>query len=100
LNPAWWPYYLWCGLSVDLYLMIVGNNLASFRSMLGAAVLRGLLAYSYMYLILAPFLWRQFYPWWYIGLKVSLGVAGCVIGAYLASRLAPAIEKATRFAAP
>ena len=21
LNPAWWPYYLWCGVSLDLYLM-------------------------------------------------------------------------------
>lgn len=46
LNPAWWPYYLWCGLSLDLYLLFVGNALATFRVMLGAAVLRGLLAYS------------------------------------------------------
>ena len=100
LNPAWWPYYLWCGVSLDLYLMLVGPALHSFRAMLGAAVLRGLLAYSYMYLILAPFLWQQFYAWWYVGLKVSLGVAGCAIGAWLAWRLAPAIERATRYAAP
>jgi hypothetical protein len=100
LNPAWWPYYLWCGVSLDLYLMLVGQTLHSFRAMLGAAVLRGLLAYSYMYLILAPFLWQQFYAWWYVGLKVSLGVAGCTIGAWLAWRLAPAIERATRYAAP
>ena len=100
LNPAWWPYYLWCGVSLDLYLIFVGHGLLSLRAMLGAAVLRGLLAYSYMYLILAPFLWRQYYAWWYIGLKVSLGVMGCLVGAWLAWRLAPAIEKATRHAAP
>lgn len=100
LNPAWCPYYLWCGLSLDLYLLIAGHALASFRAMLGAAVLRGLLAYSYMYLILAPFLWQQFYAWWYVCLKVSLGVVGCTVGAWLAWRLAPAIERATRYAAP
>ncbi len=80
--------------------MLVGQTLHSFHAMLGAAVLRGLLAYSYMYLILAPFLWRQFYAGWYIGLKVSLGVVGCTIGAWLAWRLAPPIESATRYAAP
>ncbi len=100
LNPAWWPYYLWCGVSLDLYLMLVGHALHSFRAMLGAAVLRGLLAYSYMYLLLAPVLWKQFYAWWYVGLKVSLGVVGCAIGAWLAWRLAPPIERATRYAAP
>lgn len=100
LNPAWWPYYLWCGVSLDLYLMLVGHTLLSFRAMLGAAVLRGLLAYSYMYLILAPFLWHQFYAWWYVCLKVSLGVMGCTVGAWLAWRLAPSIERATRYAAP
>ena len=100
LNPAWWPYYLWCGVSLDLYLMLVGHTLLSFRAMLGAAVLRGLLAYTYMYLILAPFLWHQFYAWWYVCLKVSLGAVGCTVGAWLAWRLAPAIERATRYAAP
>lgn len=63
-------------------------------------MLRGLLAYSYMYLILAPFLWQQFYAWWYVCLKVSLGVVGCTVGAWVAWRLAPAIERATRYAAP
>ena len=100
LNPAWWPYYLWCGVSLDLYLMLVGHTLLSFRAMLGAAVLRGLLAYTYMYLILAPFLWHQFYAWRYVCLKVSLGAVGCTVGAWLAWRLAPAIERATRYAAP
>ena len=100
LNPAWWPYYLWCGVSLDLYLMLVGHALVSFRAMLGAALLRGILAYSYMYLILAPFLWKQFYAPWYVGLKVSLGIIGCTVGACLAWRLAPAIERATRYAAP
>jgi hypothetical protein len=60
-RSAWWPYYLWCGVSLDLDLMLVSQTLHSFRAMLGAAVLRGHLACSYMYLILAPFLWQQSY---------------------------------------
>ena len=59
-------------------------------------MLRGVLAYSYMCLILAPFMWHQFYDWWYIGLKVSMGIIGCIIGTLLAWQLVPAIEKASR----
>ena len=61
INPAWWPYYLWCAAGVEILLLIVGNSMRSLPAMLAAGVLRGLLAYSYMYLILAPFLWHQFY---------------------------------------
>ena len=87
LNPAWWPYYLW---SVSAWTCIDARRPypGPFRAMLGAAVLRGLLAYSYMYLLLAPFLWQQFDAWWYVGLKISLGVVGCTIGAWLAWRFA------------
>jgi len=97
LNPAWWPYYLMCGVGVEILLLLIGRSMRSFWAMLAAGVLRGMLAYSYMYLILAPFLWHQFYAWWYVGLKVALGVVGCTIGGWLAWRLAPAVEKATKY---
>ena len=98
INPAWWPYYLWCAMGVELFLLMVGSQLRSLPAMLGAGVLRGLIAYSYTYLILAPFLWHQFYALWYVGLKIAMGMVGCVIGTVLAWRLAPMIEKATRHA--
>ena len=97
INPAWWPYYLMCAVGIEVLLLLAGNALRSFWTMLSAGVLRGAVAYSYMYLLLAPFLWHQFYAWWYVGLKVSLGIVGCTIGAWLAWRLAPIVEKATRF---
>ena len=97
INPAWWPYYLMCAVFVEILLLIVGNSLRSAWTMMAAGVLRGVVAYSYMYLILAPFLWHQFYAWWYVGLKTSLGVVGCAVGAWLAWRLAPAVEKASQF---
>ena len=96
INPAWWPYYLVCAAGVEILLLVVGNSMRSLSAMLAAGVLRGVLAYSYMYLILVPFLWHQFYDWWYIGLKVSTGMIGCIIGTLLAWQLAPAIEKASR----
>ncbi len=96
INPAWWPYYLWCALGVELTLLVVGAGVRTLPAMLAAAVVRGLLAYSYMYLILAPFLWRQFYAPWYVGLMISMGTLGCIIGAVVAWRLAPTIEKAAR----
>ena len=97
INPVWWPYYLMCAVAVELLLLTTGNAMRSAWKMLAAGVLRGVVAYSYMYLILAPFAWHQFYAWWYVGLKLSLGVVGCIIGGWLAWRLAPAVEKATRF---
>lgn len=96
INPAWWPYYLWCALAVEILLLTVGSHLRTLPVMLAAGVIRGLLAYSYMYLILAPFLWHQFYAPWYVGLKIVMGMIGCGIGAVFAWRLAPTIEKATR----
>lgn len=96
INPAWWPYYLWCAVGVEGLLLILGNSLRTLPAMLATGIVRGVLAYSYMYFILAPFLWHQFYDSWYIGLKVSMGTVGCIIGALLAWQLAPGIEKATR----
>ena len=66
INPAWWPYYLWCALGVEILLLSAGGRVKKLPVMLGAGVLRGLLAYAYMYLILAPFLWHQFYAPWYV----------------------------------
>ena len=93
INPAWWPYYLWCALAVEILLLAVGSHLRTLPAMLAAGVIRGLLAYSYMYLILAPFLWQQFYAPWYVGLKIVMGMIGCGIGAVLAWRLAPRLRK-------
>ena len=97
INPAWWPYYLWCALAVEVFLLVAGGQLRSLPTMLGAGVLRGLIAYLYMYLILAPFFRHQFFAPWYVGRKISLGMVGCAIGSGVAWRLAPAIEKATRY---
>ena len=96
INPAWWPYYLMCAVGVEILLLIVGSSLRSAWTMLAAGALRGVVAYAYMYLIMAPLLWHQFYAWWYVGLKLGLGVVGCLIGGWLAWRLAPAVEKAAR----
>jgi hypothetical protein len=98
INPAWWPYYLWSAVSVELLLLLVGRSLRTLPVMVGVGVLRGLLAYSYMYWILAPFLWRKFYDAWYIAMEMGLGMTGCLLGAILAWQLAPRIEKATRHA--
>jgi hypothetical protein len=95
INPAWWPYYLGSAVGVEILLVVIGHGLRSLPAMLCTGVLRGVLAYSYMYLILAPFLWRQFYDTWYIALKISAGMFGCAVGALIAWRLAPAIEKAS-----
>jgi hypothetical protein len=96
INPAWWPYYLWCALGVEILLLLAGGRMKNLPVMLAVGSLRGLLAYTYMYLILAPFLWHQFYAPWYVAVKILMGLIGCVIGAVLAWQLAPAIEKATR----
>ncbi len=100
LNPVWWPYYLGPAAAVEVYLLVAGRSLRSLPAMLGAGLLRGLIAYSTMYFILIPYLWRQFYAWWYIGLKLGLGAAGCAIGAWIAWRLAPVIQRTARHAAP
>lgn len=97
VNPTWWPYYLMCATCVELLLAVVGYSLQSLSRMMVAGVVRGLVAYGYLYLILAPFLWRQYYAPWYIGLKTSLGVLGCLVGAWIAWRISPAVERASRF---
>ena len=96
INPAWWPYYLWCALGVEILLLLTGGRVKNLPVMLAAGLLRGLLAYTYMYLILAPFLWHQFYAPWYVAAKTLMGLIGCVIGAVFAWQLTPAVEKATR----
>ncbi|MGD9126203.1 MAG: hypothetical protein PVH19_02390 [Planctomycetia bacterium] len=96
INPAWWPYYLWCAVSVEALLLVTGHSMRRLPAMIATGVLRGLIANCYTYLLLAPFLWQIFYAWWYIGMNLSLGVIGCLLGALLAWQLAPTIEKATR----
>jgi hypothetical protein len=96
INPAWWPYYLCCALGVEILLLLADGRTRTLWFMLAAGMVRGLLAYSYMYLILAPFLWGQFYAPWYIAWKSVMGLIGCAVGATLAWRLAPKIERASR----
>ncbi|MCE5267246.1 MAG: hypothetical protein LLG00_05115, partial [Planctomycetaceae bacterium] len=54
---------------------------------LATAMLRGLLAGSYSYLIAAPFIWHKFYAGWYIALMISMDLLGCALGAAIAWRL-------------
>jgi hypothetical protein len=96
LNPLWWPYYAWCALIVELFLYAAGRDVRRLPTAIGVAALRGIISYTYTYFVLAPFLWHQFYAWWYVLAKIALGTVGCVAGAYLAWRLAPAIERAAR----
>ena len=96
INPAWWPYYLLCAAAIEVLLLAIGGTLRSLWAMLAVAMLRGVVSYSYMYLLLAPFLWHQFYAWWYVALKLGLGTVGCLVGGWLAWRLAPTVEKASR----
>ena len=96
VNPAWWPYYLWCALGVELLVVASRGRVKSLSFMLGAGLLRGLIADTYLYLILAPFLWRQFYAPWYVATKIAVELVGCAIGALIAWQLAPTIEKASR----
>ena len=55
INPAWWPYYLGCSVGVEVFLLLAGGRVRTLPIMLGVGQLRGLLAYSYMYLISRPF---------------------------------------------
>ena len=96
INPAWWPYYLWCALAVEILLLAMGSRLRTLPAMLAAGAVRGLLAYSYMYLPWPRFSRGQFYAPWYVGLKIGMGMIGCGIVAVLAWRPCAAIEKATR----
>jgi hypothetical protein len=98
LNPLWWPYYAWCALAVELFLCVAGRNMRVLATAVGVAALRGVVSYIYTYLVLMPFLWHQFYAWWYVIMKLSLGTVGCMVGAYIAWRLAPRIEASARHA--
>ncbi len=94
INPAWWPYYLWCAFGVEVLLFWTGYQMRNLPVMLAAGMLRGLLASSYTYLIAAPFIWHKFYAPWYIAMMILMDLAGCAIGAAVAWRLGPAVEKA------
>jgi hypothetical protein len=96
INPAWWPYYLWCAWGVETLLTIAGRQRKRLPFLMAIGLFRGGLAYVYMYLILAPFLWQQFYAPWYVFAKTAMGLVGCAIGAVIAWRLIPRIEKAVR----
>ena len=39
INPAWWPYYLWCALGVEILLLSVGGRVKKLTVMLGASCL-------------------------------------------------------------
>ena len=99
INPAWWPYYLSCAVIVELFLLLVGNSLRSLPATIAAGLLRGAVAYGYMYLVLAPFLWQQIYAPWYVAMKCVMGLCGCLVGAILAWRVGPAVEKASKLGA-
>ncbi len=43
INPAWWPYYLWCALAVEILLLAMGGRLRTLPAMLAAGVVRGTL---------------------------------------------------------
>ncbi len=94
INPAWWPYYLWCALGVEVLLFWTGHEMRNLPVMLAAGMFRGLLAGSYTYLVAAPFIWHKFYAPWYIAMMILMDLAGCAIGAAVAWRLGPAVEKA------
>ena len=79
INPVWWPYFLMCGVVVELFLLSTGHTLNSLRKLIGVGVIRGVVAYCYMYFIIAPFVWNQHYAAWYVALKLCLGVIGCTL---------------------
>ncbi len=97
LNPVWWPYYLWCGMAVELAASAVGNWGKRPGSAIGIAVSRGGVSYAYNYLILAPLIWHHYYAAWYVAMKITMGILGCAVGGWIAWRIAPSVEKWNRF---
>jgi len=99
LNPLWWPYYVACGVAVELLLVIPGVQPTRLQWATVLGVARGLVSYLYTYLVMAPLAWHKYYPAWYVCLKTALGLVGCLVGAFLAWKLAPRIERAGRVTA-
>jgi len=94
LNPVLWPYHGWCALAVEACLLVTGPQLTRLGQAITLACLRGFVSYTYSYALLAPLVWRKHYALWYVATKVGCGLVGCVVGAWLAHRLAPRIERA------
>ncbi|MCE5268137.1 MAG: energy-coupling factor transporter transmembrane protein EcfT [Planctomycetaceae bacterium] len=94
INPAWWPYYLFCAAGVEALLFLARYRVERFSVLLAAALLRGFLATSYSFLIAAPLLWHKFYAPWYVVTILAMDLIGCAVGGAIAWRLAPTIEKA------
>jgi hypothetical protein len=94
-NPVWWPYFLAMAAVVELIVVLSGRRLGTLAAALGIGAARAAVGYSYMYLVMSPFVWKHFYPAWYFGAKLGLGVVGACIGAVVAHRLAPVIRDAT-----
>ncbi|MHC9543399.1 MAG: hypothetical protein AB9903_28140 [Vulcanimicrobiota bacterium] len=96
LNPVWWPYYLMCGLAVEMIFLASGCAVRRLYIAILIATARGSIAYVYMYYVLAPFVWHKFYPDWYICAKAAFGIIGSVAGAYMAWKIAPTVEKLSK----
>lgn len=84
LNPLTWPYHLWIAWSAEAAFLATGANPRALLTALSVALARGAVSNAYSYALLAPLLWRKVYAPWYIAAKVSLGLVGCALGAWLA----------------
>jgi len=94
LNPLMWPYHLWCALVVEAGLAASGGQLRHLGQAVAIACGRGLVAYAYMYLLVAPLFWRKYYAPWYVGTLMACGAVGCVIGALAGWRLGERVVRA------
>ena len=97
INPLWWPYVLLASFVLELYFILTGNYLASWRNAMGAAFLRGLTVYAYFYFFSAPYIWHTFYATWYIVIQTAQGIAGSMLGALISVYLSKRIISATRY---
>ncbi|MEN6458978.1 MAG: CbiQ family ECF transporter T component [Thermoguttaceae bacterium] len=93
VNPAWWPYYLSCAFGAEGVFFLTGYRMQSLPALLAVGVTRGLIAGSYTFLIAAPYIWHKYYAPWYITLVIAMDALGCAVGAIMAWRVAPRIEK-------
>jgi hypothetical protein len=92
-NPAMWPYHLWCALAAECVAVAVGGRLQWLWQAVVLACVRGLVSNAYSYGLVAPLIWRKQYAPWYVATKIVLGLGGCLIGAVVAWRLAPRLER-------